>query len=226
MDDVHDVFAGERLEVELVGGGIVGGDGFGVVVHDDGLKAELPDRPHGVDSRIVELDTLPDADGAGAEDNDLFSLRDDRLVFLGVGGIEIGHIAVKFTGAGIDHFIDREDLRAAAQGIDPILRPVPELGDIGIGESEPLGLAQVRQGGNILLQLTLKIDDLPDLIEEEHVDLRDIADPGLVDAEPHQLRDGIEAVIGAVFDIVQELIDCHMRGVEFLKVEVVFPLLE
>ena len=61
----------ERLEVELVAGGVVGGDGLGVVVDDDGLVAALLDGLDGVDGGVVELHALADADGAAAQHDDL-----------------------------------------------------------------------------------------------------------------------------------------------------------
>ena len=143
MDDVHDVLTGERLEVELVSRGIVGGDGLRIVVDDDGLEAELPDRPHGMDRGVVKLDALPNANGAGAEDDDLFAVHNDGFVFRSVGRIEVRNIAVELTGAGVDHFINRENAFTAAQLIDFVLCPVPELSNVGIREAHALGLAQM-----------------------------------------------------------------------------------
>ena len=64
VDDIHDVFDGERLEIELIGEGIVGRDGLWVVVDDDSLIAFLLNRPNSVRGRIVELNALTDSDWA------------------------------------------------------------------------------------------------------------------------------------------------------------------
>ena len=50
----------ERLEVEAVGGVVVGRDRLGVRVHEHRLVAELPQRLRRVDAAVVELDRLPD----------------------------------------------------------------------------------------------------------------------------------------------------------------------
>ena len=54
----------ERLEVEPVGGVVVGRDRLGVAVHHHGLVAELPESLRGVDAAVVEFDSLADPVGA------------------------------------------------------------------------------------------------------------------------------------------------------------------
>ncbi len=90
MDDVHHVLRRQRLKVQLVRRCVVGRNGFGVVVDDDCLVAHFPDGMHRVDGGVVELHALPDADGSRAEDNHLAPVGHDRLVLLGVGGVEVG----------------------------------------------------------------------------------------------------------------------------------------
>jgi hypothetical protein len=69
--DLHHVFEGQRLEIEAVGGVVVGRDGLGVAVDHDGLVARIAERETGVAAAIVELDPLADAVRAAAEDDDL-----------------------------------------------------------------------------------------------------------------------------------------------------------
>ncbi len=71
LDDVHDVLVGERLEVEPVGGVVVGRHGLGVAVDHDRLEAGVAQGEAGVDAAVVELDALADAVGARAQDHDL-----------------------------------------------------------------------------------------------------------------------------------------------------------
>ena len=78
----------------------------------------------------------------------------------------------------------------------------------------------------IRFHLTLEINDLLDLVEEEHVDARDVADTGVVNAQPHQLRDRIDTVIGTFLDVLEKIIDTHMLGVELRHVDVVLAVLE
>ena len=79
---------------------------------------------------------------------------------------------------------------------------------------------------DIGFHLTLEINDLLDLVEEEHIDTGDVADTGVVDAEPHQLRDRVDAVVGTFLDVVEKVIDTHMLGVELRHVDVVLAVLE
>ena len=78
LDDVGDVFFGQRFKVQHVGGVKVGGDRLGVVVGDDGLIPQLFQGPHRVDAAVVKLDALPDANGTGADDQYLFVFAGPR----------------------------------------------------------------------------------------------------------------------------------------------------
>ena len=85
QDDVHHVFRIERLEIELVGTGVVSGDRLRVVVDDDGLEPCLADGLHRVNGGVVEFYTLTDTDGTGAENDDLPSVRHHRFVLFLIG---------------------------------------------------------------------------------------------------------------------------------------------
>ena len=60
-DDLQHVLERQRLEVQPVGGVVVGGDGLRVAVDHDGLEAVIAQRHRGVHAAVVELDALPDA---------------------------------------------------------------------------------------------------------------------------------------------------------------------
>src|SRR5690606_40190421 len=70
-EDLEHVFRGERLEIEAVGGVVVGGDRLRVAVDHDRLVAGVGKREGGVTAAVVELDALADAVGPAAEDDDL-----------------------------------------------------------------------------------------------------------------------------------------------------------
>ncbi len=63
VHDLQDVLQRERLEVEPVGGVVVGRDGLGVAVDHDGLEPGPRQLERGVHAGVVELDALPDAVG-------------------------------------------------------------------------------------------------------------------------------------------------------------------
>ena len=64
-----------------------------------------------MDAAVVKFDALADADGAGAEYDVLFLagiLTFDELgglVFVVVGGVEIGGLGGELSGAGVHHFV-------------------------------------------------------------------------------------------------------------------------
>ena len=68
LDHLEDVLEGQRLEVEPVGGVVVGGDGLGVAVDHHRLVAGVLQRHDGVHAGVVELDALPDPVGPRPED--------------------------------------------------------------------------------------------------------------------------------------------------------------
>ena len=204
VDDVHHVLDHQRLEVEFVAGGIVGRDGFGVVVDDDGFIARLADRPDGVYGRIVELDALTDADRTGTEHHDLLLVAHQRLVLVFVGRVEIRHVGAELAGAGVDHLVDREDAVLLAQQVHVVLRDTPQLTDELVAETHALGFAQhfdIHRSG---LDDALEFDDILELFEEEHVDFRAVVDQHQIDAAADQLRDGIQSVVGRLGDVFQQ----------------------
>ena len=80
FEDLDDVFFGQRLEIEAIGGVVVGRDGFGIAVDHDGFIAGFAEREGGMAAAIVELDALADAVGTAAEDDDLLAVGGARLV--------------------------------------------------------------------------------------------------------------------------------------------------
>ncbi len=76
------VFESERLEVEAIGGVVIGRDRFRIAIHHDGLVAVFLEREGGVAAAIIEFDSLPDAAGAAAEDDDLGAVHRARIRLL------------------------------------------------------------------------------------------------------------------------------------------------
>ena len=219
LNDVHDVLNGQRLEIEFVAGGVVGGDRLGVVVDDYGLVAMLADGLDRVDGGVVELHALAYADGSRAEHDNLGPVGDYALVLLLVGGVEVGDVALKLAGAGVYHLVDGPHAELAALFRHVLLRALPEVRKVPVGKAHALGAQEVFARDGFVLYLALELDDVVYLVEEEHVDARDVADAVVVHAEPHELGNGEDAVVRAVLDVVEQLVDGHV--VEFGQVEVV-----
>ena len=111
--DLHDVLEGQRLEVELVGGVVVRGDGLRVgVLHDD-FEAFFFQGEGRMAAAPVELYPLADAVGTAAQDHDallgLF-LGLLLLLFKGIVGVVVGRLGFEFARAGVHGAEDGMDI--------------------------------------------------------------------------------------------------------------------
>ena len=103
------VLGRERFEVQPVGRVEVGGYRFGVIVYYYYFIAELFERPHAVNGRIVEFDALTYAYGAGTYNYypALFAALYEGLglVVVGfvVGRIEVRRLRRELCAAGVNH---------------------------------------------------------------------------------------------------------------------------
>ncbi len=137
--DVEHVFFGQGLEIEFVGGVVVGGHGFGVGVDHDGLYPDLLQGEGGLAATVVELDALADAVGAAAQDHDLVAFGAAGLVFPLIGGVKIGGVGFELGGAGVHQLVDRIDAVFPAHPGDMVLVATPEVGELPVGEAPLLG---------------------------------------------------------------------------------------
>ena len=117
LADVEHVFECEWLEVELVARVVVGGDGLGVRVDHDGLKAQLPQRERSVHAAVVELDPLPDAVRPAAEDDDLLLPALTPLIFVAVGGVVVRRVSLELCGAGVDEAVGRNNASSFSRAL-------------------------------------------------------------------------------------------------------------
>ena len=109
LDHLEDVLEGERLEVEPVGGVVVGGDGLGVAVDHHRLVAGVLQSHDRVHAGVVELDALPDPVGPGAQDQHRLLLPRLHLVLLVVGRVVVRRGGGELGGAGVDGLVDGPD---------------------------------------------------------------------------------------------------------------------
>ena len=181
MDDLEDVFERERLEVETIGGVVVGGYGLGVAVDHDRLVARLAQGERRVDARVVELNALPDAIGSRAEDDHLAPVTGLDLGLLVVRRVVIRRARGELGSARIDGLEYRPDPPPVPQLAHLALGDTPQRSDLGIGKAVALGDAQQcrieRLGHSEAIGEV--VDDL-DLGKEPGVDTRGLVH--LVDA--------------------------------------------
>ena len=115
VDDWFDIVPCNRFKVKAVCGVKVGGNGFRVVVDNDYFVAKFFERPYGVYAGVVKFNPLTDTDRTGTKyDNTFFGGFCDwfkGLVFCAFFrcfeyGVEVRGCCGKFTGTGINHFVD------------------------------------------------------------------------------------------------------------------------
>ncbi len=81
VDDFQHVFAGERLEIEPVGGVVIGRHGFRIAVDHDGFETLRRQRESRMAAAIVEFDALADAVWSAAENDDFLLVGGFRFAF-------------------------------------------------------------------------------------------------------------------------------------------------
>jgi len=69
---------------KFVAGVVVGGNGFGVGIHHEGLDALLLERVRSVDTAVIELNPLPYAIGATTQNHHLADIRHTDLVIAAI----------------------------------------------------------------------------------------------------------------------------------------------
>ena len=174
LDDPHHVLRGEGLEVQPVGGAVVGG-------------------------AVVKLDALADADGAGPQDDDgLLPAAGEvpGVAVVVVGGVEVGGLGLELGGAGVHHLVAGE-----AVGEGSLLhsgQPSQHLVGVAVLLALEVGLR-----GDATLQALLKADQVLEFMDEELVDLGDLVDvvdahplgQGLKDGEQPQIVHGGQPLV-------------------------------
>ncbi len=199
VHDCKDILPGERLEVQLVGGVVVRGDGLGIRVDHDRLEARLAQRECRVHAAVVELDPLADAVRAAAEDHDLLFLRRPRLVFPVIGRVVVGRVGLELRGAGIHQLVAGDDPLLPAQYANGFLVRTQALRDLRVAEAHAL-----RRQQRVRRDRRLEVHDLFHVGEEPRIDaggcvqtlhrpapaqrLRDVEEPLRVRPREHLLQ--------------------------------------
>ena len=132
--DFEHILERQRLEVQAVGGVVIGRYRFRVAIHHDGLEAVRPQGHRGVYAAVVKLDSLADAVRPAAEDDDLFPRGRRRLALLVVAGIKIGGRGVKFRRTGIDPLEDRVNSVAVSALAHRLLFGLQQQRDAPVGK--------------------------------------------------------------------------------------------
>ena len=78
LDDLLHRFDGQRLDIDLIGHGLIGHDGRGVGVYEHDLQTFLAQRAAGLRARVVKLGRLADDDRTGAQHHNLMNILAQR----------------------------------------------------------------------------------------------------------------------------------------------------
>ena len=174
--DVHDlqhILEREGLEVQAVGGIVVGRDGFWIAVDHDRFVPVFAQRKRGVHAAVVELDALPDPIRTAAEDHHLLSVGRLRFALVLVGRVHIGSPGREFRGAGVDALVHRPDPERVTARAHVGFRGLGQVRQSPVGEAHALERAQTsgRQVLELaLLDFELGVDDFLDLCQKPAID--------------------------------------------------------
>ena len=112
LDDRHDVFECQRLEVEPIGRVVVGRHGLRIAVDHDRLEPLIAERECGMTAAVVELDALPNPVRAAAENDHLRPGVRVRLAGRLVRAVQIGRKRLELGRARVHALVDRLDVLA------------------------------------------------------------------------------------------------------------------
>ena len=222
VNDVHDVLVGERLKVQAVGRVVVGRDSLGIAVDHDGLKAAGRQRVARVHAAVIELDTLANAVGAGAQNHRLGLARRRGLVgsyaLLGIRARAVDVLvrlvmvlrgARELRSAGIDRLHAGNHAKALAIGAHKALVRAGQRGDLGVARTVLLEQTH-RVGVDILhtqaANALLDLHHVVDAVEVPRIDAADGMDAGNVPATAQGLDHKADAVLGRGCHGLSELV--------------------
>ncbi len=189
-DHVQHILEGERLEVQARRGVVVGRHRLRVAVHHHRVDAHLLQSEGRMHAAVVELDPLPDAVRARAQDHDGVARVGTCLVLFLVGRVVVRGVGLELGGAGVDALVDGVH-RAVCPHL--VLRASGEVGDLGVGEPHALG---VEDRGRPGLHRPAHLDDLGDAVAEPRVDARRAGHLVGVGTRPDGALDGEDAPVG------------------------------
>ena len=228
IDNVHDVLVGERLKVQAVRGVVVSRNGLGVAVDHDGLEAASRQCVARVHAAVIELDTLANAVGAGAQDHRLGLVRRRGLVgshaLLGIRARAVDVLvrlvvvlrgARKLRSAGIDRLHAGNHAQTLAIGAHKALVRAGQRGNLGVARAVLLEQAH-RVGVDILhtqaADALLDLHHVVDTVEVPRIDTADGMDVGDVPATAQGLDHKEDAVLGRGCHGLSELIVAQLVG--------------
>ena len=126
VEHLQDVLERQRLEVQPVGGVVVGGHRLRVAVDHHGLETRLRQRGCRVHAAVVEFDALADPVGSRTQDQHLGLLGLRRHLGLGgrvelVAAVVVRRLGLELRGAGVHGLVHRVDAEPPPQRAHTVL---------------------------------------------------------------------------------------------------------
>src|SRR5437763_1488669 len=103
------VLVSEWLEIKAVARVIIRRDCLRIAIDHDRFVAIFAERKGSMATTVIKLNSLPDSVWTATQDDYFLFISRRRLVFLFVGGVKIGRVALELCGAGIHQFVNRLD---------------------------------------------------------------------------------------------------------------------
>ncbi len=107
LNDIEDIFPGQRFEIETIGGVVIGRNRFRVGVDHNRFDSQLAQGKGGVNTAIIEFNALADSIGAAAQNHHLGPIAGPAFILGLVSGVIVRGVGFKFGGAGIHQFVNR-----------------------------------------------------------------------------------------------------------------------
>src|SRR5215216_6169591 len=101
VNHIQYMFQCERLEIQAVGGVVIGGDRLRIAVIHDGFISHLGQRKGRLTTTVIEFDPLTDTIGSAAQDQNLLPVCWARFILQFVGAIEVRSLRFEFRRTGV-----------------------------------------------------------------------------------------------------------------------------
>ena len=216
LHDVLNVLGSQRLKVELIRHVKVGGNGFRVIVNNDGLKTHAAECPHRMNRAIVKLNALANTNGAGAENQDFFLARAGIhcLIFSVIRGVIVRCFCIKFSGASIHLLEGRNNAVAFTQRLNFRLFHAAQMGNVTISKAHFLGFLHgvcIRHTF-ACHQFVFHVDNTLEGIQEPNIHLGDVIDLLRRETAAKSLSNDKQTLVGNLYQHILNLV-----GIQILQ---------
>ena len=214
VDDCLDMLHRDRLEIELVGGVVIRGNGLRIAVHHDGRQPRITNSVGGMAAGVVKLQPLTDPVGTIPKDDHSIRLGITGLVLLLKGGVEVRGVRLKLRCAGVYPLEDGFQILCPQPSSNVFLCAGEQAGQMLIWNAHLLGAVQllptqVREEATI--KLLLHRQNRGQLGEEPTIDVGQLVDHRHVHSPTHALEHSGHPIRGSDRQCFSKLLLAPLR---------------